>query len=176
MVPSGGDDATSEEYYTHLMEPAGFNYHARVNTAPPNAAGDYSMSIMARGTNADATAWASDLNYDQTYQIVVKFDAAAGTATMWIDPANEGDVNVVSTNVDAVGLTSSRIALRQDSTSPGLTNIEVDNLVVATSFAEVCPAAAPSASQTGMLIMSLLLLGGGTVFMLRRRNDGTMGA
>ncbi|MEI2722344.1 MAG: hypothetical protein V9H26_02030 [Verrucomicrobiota bacterium] len=57
------------------------------------------MSIVnASGGNATNAQWGTELTTNVTYTIVVKYELASLTATMWIDPTSEASPNVVGTD------------------------------------------------------------------------------
>lgn len=129
-------------------------------TALPNAAGNYFAhfnssssfrcvvwaSIANAGANkfrlgigntASATAssgqLATDLSTNTSYFVVVRYDVTSGQSTIWLNPSSEADPGVSASDVTSTS-SISNFSLRQAS---GMGTMLVDNLIVATTFAEV---------------------------------------
>ena len=83
--------------------------------------------------NGPATLLGIDLSTNTTYFIVVRYDVASGQSTLWLNPTDEGDLGISPADV-APSNSISNFSLRQAS---GMGTMLVDNLVVATTFAEV---------------------------------------
>lgn len=109
---------------------------------------------LAVGESSSITAtWGSDLNFGQTYRVMLAYNFDAGTTRMWVDPTSEGDAHITSTAFTPFAVKN--FSFRQaDATSTQI----IDNLIVSTSFAEAVP-------EPG----SLALLGLGGLLACRRR-------
>ncbi|MGH7730911.1 MAG: hypothetical protein ACRENJ_06625 [Candidatus Eiseniibacteriota bacterium] len=142
-VPSQAAVA-DDRYFFHFFTTAGFNFRARLFVGPPTAGGNFRFKIDNDAAPPD-TPYPVDSFFDITYRIVVKYDAATNSATLWVDPLNEASTSVTSSGgiggVDAID----RVALRQD--SAGNTTQVVDNLVVGEAFGD-CGGVTPTREST----------------------------
>lgn len=97
------------------------------------AAGKFRLGI---GNTTSATAstgqLANDFATNTVYFIVVRYDVATGISTLWLNPAAESDLGVTASDAASVASISG-FALRQ---STGMGTMLLDNLTVATTFAE----------------------------------------
>jgi len=85
------------------------------------------------GASANSGQLATDLATNTSYFVVIRYDVASGQSTLWLNPGSEGDSGVSAS--DAASSNSiSNFSLRQNS---GMGTMLVDNLIVATTFAEV---------------------------------------
>jgi hypothetical protein len=104
---------------------------------PPSAGGGYRFAINADSSDLSLGAvWSSDLAFDTTYRAVISFNASNDVGQLWINPVdfNSASVTHTGTNAAAIGTLIDRVILRQNNDYEG--KQFVDNLVVATSFAE----------------------------------------
>jgi hypothetical protein len=93
----------------------------------------------------------STLTSDQTYRVVMGFDFNSKKASLYLDPEDGDDVAATYTFSD-VSFSINAIGLRQ---AKGIGSFDLDNLIVATSFAETIPE--PAAG--GVLLVGMGLLG-----------------
>jgi PEP-CTERM motif len=110
------------------------HFRARTGIVAPADGGDFALAINANGSRLnEGTAWGTDLSFDTIYRVVVSWDAGTGESKLWLNPTSE-----LSLHISHIGhSTGQRIesfALRQSSDYTGIQLI--DNLVVATTFAE----------------------------------------
>jgi hypothetical protein len=111
------------------------------------------------GTAGAATFTATDLSLNTANRIVVKYhidNATLGntTATLWINPSSESDASVTATDAPGSSSVISRVLLRQ----PGdgtIGTMNIDNIVVGTTFADVIPEPATWA-LVGVSLLGLL--------------------
>lgn len=102
---------------------------------------------------------ATNLLVSATQLVVVKYDFSTNRTTLWVNPTSELDTNVVATDVPGtLPANFNRYAVRQPSTDV-MGDFTMDNLKVATTFAEVIPEPAT--------LGAMLCLGG--VLLSRRR-------
>jgi hypothetical protein len=148
------DDGTGtfDEYFAHFKD-SGSDFTARMHIDPATGGGDYTVGISGTDASPEAT-WATDLTFGTTYRAIAEYDFTTDVSTLWIDATSTGDTSIVA-GADAVPALEA-FALRQ-STAAGET-ITVDNLIVATTFAEAVPEPA-----------SWALIGLGAIAVLRRR-------
>lgn len=129
--PISGADS---EYFTQLKN-SGSSYSAKVDIVPPSSTGDFSVGIATTKNTADAV-WATDLNYDTTYRLIVKFDPAANIATLWIDPSQESDSQITGEDGADTTVSVTSFGFRQSDSSKN-EGVLVDNLSIAETFAAV---------------------------------------
>lgn len=142
--------------YAAHMKDAGFGFRARTGVVVPAAGGDFGLAINANSSALGAgSAWPLDLTFDTWYRVVISFDAATGTAELWLNPTVSTDPSI-SDGSTSTGNLIDRFALRQSNDYTGF--IQIDNVVAGTSFNDVVPA--PS---------TLALLGLGGLAAARRR-------
>jgi hypothetical protein len=123
----------STDYFAHMMSSSASTlYRTRVYVQP--GANGFRMGLSV--TSGGATQiWATDLNYGQTYKIVHSYDAATGTAELWVDPVSEASTKLVDVNALAAGEALGVYALRQGGGSSGIEL--VDNIKVGQTFSDV---------------------------------------
>jgi hypothetical protein len=131
-APIGDGGGTDFEYFAHFISESS-SFVAKLDIVAPTAGGDYSVGIGSTSSTADAT-WASDLSYDTTYRVTVKYDQDANIAQLWIDAASEGDTSILGADEADPGSTVAAFALRQSDSSDN-EGILVDNLAITQTFA-----------------------------------------
>jgi hypothetical protein len=150
-------------YFAHFKDATTSGFRARLFATTNGAAfGFYRLGINNGSTPVSVT-FSTDLSLGSSHQAVVRYDAGAVSTTLWVDPTLETDPSVTATDVvTGFGITS--IALRQSTASgAGMGTLTADNVLVATSFAEVVSVPEPSS----ILLASLGGLLG--LFALRRK-------
>lgn len=169
MVESGAISLGTGDYLAHFRNSGSFAYPARIYVAASqHASGDFTFGISGTSTGTTPIVyWGSDSNFDTYYTVVAKYDASNGDATLWVDPSGEGDTSITSSG-GATGDLIDTYALRQGSSNTCTEH--VDDIVVGETFADTQQIAAPGASPAGLLLLASLLLGAGTLFVVRRRS------
>ncbi len=123
---------------------SGITWRARVIASTNNAAPGQFRFGLANNSGFQSAQYSKDLNLNQKYVVVTRCNFATGEGWLWLNPISEtGSENIAATD----NLTSSQggqYGIRQTTASGYL---ELDNLVVATSFASVLPAL-PSGTVT----------------------------
>ena len=118
-------------------------FRCRVFALTTGAAGEKFRLGLATANNSNATITnETDLSLNTTYNVVVKLVNTSSAATLWLNPSTAADASIATSETSST-FTVTSFALRQDT---DLGTLEFDNLVVATSFAEVLagsPAGAP---------------------------------
>ncbi len=122
---------TDFEYFAHLMASGG-SFSARVDIVPPSASGDYSVGIGSVSSTADAT-WATDLMYDTTYRVTVRYNQDTNIAELWINASSESDTSILGADETDPGNSITQFALRQSDSDENET-IRVDNLIISETF------------------------------------------
>lgn len=127
-------------YFAHFKDAGTLGFRAKVFATTSGAAADRFRLGVANAANAPAAIAPVDLALGSNYSVVLRYTAATPATTLWINPtdetatANRADATDAAT---ASGLTA--FALRQSGSSPGMGVLMFDDLIVATSFAEVSP-------------------------------------
>ncbi len=110
------------------------NFRGVVWASTANAAA--SKFRLGIGNTSAATAssgqWAQDLNTNTSYFVVIRYDVTSGQSTFWLSPSSEADSSVSATDA-ASSVSISNFSLRQ---AAGIGTMLLDNLIVATTFAE----------------------------------------
>jgi len=139
---------TVPNYFMHFAATAGNSgvteFPARLGIKSVNAGANFRFSIlnMSGGTYTDC---ATDLTFGTTYLVVVKFNIAANTASLWVNPASLGGteptadaINSSSTTAPTGTLSSICIRNGWDSgNSAGAPKAEIDEIRVNTTWAGV---------------------------------------
>jgi hypothetical protein len=106
------------------------------------AAGKFRLGISAASNNATAL-WPHDLSLHTPYRVVCRLSLGNASATLWLQPGAETDPATTATD-EATPKTAAAFAFRQSlSSGSGMGELTIDNLIVATTFAEACAAATP---------------------------------
>ena len=130
-------DAVTGVFFVSLRASGASALRARTGVLPPSGGGGYRFAINADSSDLSlGAAWPTDLAFDSTYRAVISFNAANDFGQLWINPVdvNSASVTHMGTNAAAIGTIIDRIILRQNNDYEG--KQFVDNVVVATSFAE----------------------------------------
>ena len=152
---------TDDEYFAHFKT-SGTYYGAKVAVMPADG---YDFTFSLEGDNIDP--YPGGFALGTCHRVVTAYDFDSGISEMWIDPdctlAEDDPLQVPSILIQSyAGNAYEAYALRQsDASNPDPTQT-VDNLDVATTFAEVCGVCIPEPSTLALLALSGLAL-------LRRR-------
>jgi hypothetical protein len=110
------------------------HYRARTGVLAPASDGDFRLAINANGSRLnEGVAWPTELSFDTMYRVVVNWNADTGESKLWLNPVDQLSANISHTG-HSTGQRLESFALRQSSDYAGVQYI--DNLVVATTFAE----------------------------------------
>jgi len=113
----------------------------------PATATEYSIGINKRTTAADAVFSTTNVAVNQTLFIVVAFDIANQTSSMWINPVAStlGDTTIptpsLTASTGANVTTIDKAFLRQGSATDTPTSLIIDEIRVGTTWASVTPVA-----------------------------------
>jgi hypothetical protein len=124
-------------YFAHYIGAGFSDYNCRLfAAAQPGSPGLLRLGIAGRtGDGGVVALHPAILGTNADYTVVTRYDLAAGTCTLWINPISD-----LSPSVDAFDLAATTqltaIALRQSS---GIGALTVDHLKVGTSFFDVVP-------------------------------------
>ena len=140
------------EYFAHFKDD-GFDYMSRLDIAAFSASG-YSLGLSQSSTAEVVSE--SVLSYGANYSVVLGFDFTSGLSTLWIDTTSITDTNITTSAVDSANDISA-FAFRQGASSPDQ-EITIDNLIVATTFAEVVPEPGTYSLLAGMFALASVML------------------
>jgi hypothetical protein len=114
---------------------AGNTFRAKIFASTTNAAsGKYRIGI-ANAANIPSAQFPVDLNLDQTYLVVARYNIATAESVLWVDPGSENSAHVSATDSAATSSVGS-YGLREDA---GIGLVDIDNLVIGTAFTDVVP-------------------------------------
>ena len=122
-------------YFAHFKD-ASTGFRARVWALTGSAApGKFRLGISSTSGSIISATSPTDLSLNTDYTVVTRLVNSNSISTLWINPVSESDASV-STSESASTLTVVSYALREN-TGEGALNL--DNLRVGTSFADVFP-------------------------------------
>jgi hypothetical protein len=159
-----GADPVGSVYFAHFSDTGTATFTSRIGVT--DAAADYKLGIFTGSTAVGAT-YPTELAFNTTHRVVVSYAYDTGVSEMWVDPVaslGENDpgqaAKISATVTNDLNKAIKAFAFRQATVPTGTqaSTQVVDDLVVATSFAEAVPEPA-----------TLVLLSLGTVALLRRR-------
>ena len=126
--PNGG-------YFAHFKDGA-TGFRGRVFATTNGAAPGFLRLGIANAGNIADKIIETDLSVNTSYPVVLRWDVGNAVGTLWLNPTTEVDAGVTASDTStAVSITA--FALRQSlSSGNGMGALQVDDLVVSTSFAE----------------------------------------
>jgi hypothetical protein len=127
----------TDVYFAHLKDNGTFNFAAR--TFMTGSGASYTLGLSVSSSTIGAT-WGSALTFGQVYTVVIMYDAAAGTAQLWVNPASEASTSI-SAGGGTAGLNIESFAMRQ---AAGNSSQVMDDIAVGETFQDVCPSATPT--------------------------------
>lgn len=128
------------------------SFDARVWITAPYGPIGYRLAMSNDNeiTSGNGEVRTNDLAFGTTYRIVTMYDYSAQAGKLWINPTTESDPSFAPTD-PGTSYSITSYAFRQ---AAGNTTQIIDNLVVATTFAE----AVPEPATIGLLLLGLPLL------------------
>jgi len=138
LTASSADQPSSTSTDHYFFGLNGGTYFNRLVTYRPTGSGtgNYTLGIAADVT-ATNTDWGTELVLDTTYRVVMSYSLTTGASTLWVNPVDVGSTNVTSAAGGSPATSIDDAAFRLGSTAAG--DKSVDNLIVATTFAEAVP-------------------------------------
>jgi len=139
--PKGG-------YFAHFKDGAATTgFRCRIFATTDGAApGTFRLGI-ASAAGAASSVVPQDLKFGMSYQLVCRMTLADNSCTLWINPASERHPSATSSD-KATAKSVVAFAFRQSrSSGSGMGELKVDDLRVATTFAEALPASAAIQAQ-----------------------------
>jgi hypothetical protein len=150
-------------YFAHFRD-LGNGFRGRVFVSSVGAApGAYRLGVGYAGNAANY--FPTDLATNTPYTALLKLDLAAGTAALWLEPTAEADPSVVSSDAGSA-IAVSTFAFRQSTSSGnGMGRLQVDDLKVATTFAEALDRSLPPPTAPTISVppASVTVVAGGSV-------------
>lgn len=120
-------------------------FQGRIYIKTGSAADTFNLGILNNSGGTAAPSYSTtDLNINSTYFVVVKFDLATNSASLWVNPT-PGGVEPAANATNSTGTTAAptQIAglfIRQaGNATAGTGNIELDEIRIGTTWAEVTP-------------------------------------
>lgn len=170
--------SASTNYFAHFHVNS-TTFRARVFAAGPGvAANTWRLGIAAAGGAGTHKTFPLDLATNVDYRVVISYDTVNFLGTLWVDPVDATDANVLTTDATTAA-TLIGFGFRQASPNPA---VQVDNLYAGNAFADVNvgavkpatvytqPPAGPTTVFTGNnYTMSCVGGGAGTVTFQWRR-------
>ncbi|MEI8288192.1 MAG: immunoglobulin domain-containing protein [Verrucomicrobiota bacterium] len=127
--------SSSQTYFTHFSSDAS-GFRARIFLITNGAApGNFRIAIQNAGT-AITNVLATDLSPNTAYTLVSRYVLRSASSTVWVNPTSEVSGTSATAFDSQSPATINAYAFRQN-TGEGV--IDVDNLIVGTSFADVVP-------------------------------------
>ena len=123
---------TASTYFAHFKDSGTQNFRARVFAVTNGALPGFFRIGVAAAAGSPNAVFSQDLAMNQDYWVVVGWDRGSLLATLWINPTNEGDPTVLSTDSTS-DVPNVAFAFRQ---AAGQGQMFIDDLQVATTFAE----------------------------------------
>ncbi len=135
-------DGAASSYFAHFKDTTVSGFRARIFTTTNGAApGTLRIGVGNAGSSPTAVL-TNNLNLGTDYSVVIRYVINSASTTIWLNPDSE--LSPGATATDSVSaLSIAGFALRQPSSvnnGMGYGNLYFDDLVVATTFAEVVPA------------------------------------
>jgi hypothetical protein len=168
VVLTSAPTDTGDNYFAHFVGQTATTFASRVffnlNAGVTNFA--FSESTQP----ATQTLTSTPVNLNQTYRVVVGYDLGTGTSSFWLNPTVDGESALL---VDATGNNATSLtgfSFRLQNTSDG--NKTIDNLIVATTFAEAANITAVP-EPTSIALVSLV--GGSGLFAAYRKRRKQQG-
>ena len=123
----------AQTYFTHFESSGTFK--ARVFIITNGAAsGTYRVAIQNAGTTVTNNI-PVDLNPNTSYTLATRVVLGTGVTTLWLNPTTENSTTTTTNGTDTTSATSIATYSFRQNTGEGVIN--VDNLVVGTTFADV---------------------------------------
>jgi hypothetical protein len=142
--------STTTDYFISLGATAGgtsiASLGARLGIKSVNTGANYRLLIQnTTGGTPTYTEFAQDLNFGTTYLVVLKYDRLANptVASLWVNPSELGGTEPAGSVSNSSGTSTftafASICLRNSSNTP---KVEIDEIRVGVSYADVTPMAA----------------------------------
>lgn len=131
-------------------------FQGRIYIKAGSVANTFNLGILNNSGGTAAPSYSStDLNINTTYFVVVKYDIATNTASLWVNPT-PGGVEPAANSTNNTGTSPAPIHIaglfiRQGgNATAGTGNIELDEFRIGTTWSEVTPTATASANENAI--------------------------
>ncbi|HVU08627.1 MAG TPA: hypothetical protein VHG89_08815 [Verrucomicrobiae bacterium] len=121
-------------YFAHFKDAiTGSTFRDKIFASTSNAVPGMFRIGIANAANNFTAQFPQDLNTNQTYLIVTRYNSGTGESVLWINPANEGSTSVAAQDPTTASIVGA-YGLREDT---GIGVVDINNLVIGTSFSDV---------------------------------------
>ena len=137
-----------DDYFMHFSADSGItnsSYFARLGIKrASNIVTNYVLSISnISGGTTTYTPFAQELTFGTTYLVVVKYDTTSKTASLWVNPTSLGGAEPSGQVTNTSGTSAvSKFAAICIRNSVGTPKVDIDEIRVGTTWAEVTPTGA----------------------------------
>ncbi len=149
-------------YFAELKDGTATALVSRVYVLPLTSGGwTFGISNSSTSATVGVTPWGSALSFDTVYHLVINYDPATKTSSLWVNPVNEASTSVSNTNalVTNLAVAVSGFGLRQSNSASTLPaspsyagtadwNWAVDNIGVGSSYLDACEIPTPAQPAT----------------------------
>ena len=124
----------SGDYFAHFRDTlTGTTFRDKMYLCTTNAAPGYFRLGLANAANNVSVTFPLDLETNQTYTVVTRYNTATAESVLWVNPANESSLHVTAQDTTTANSIAA-FGLRQ-STGEGISYL--DNLKIGTAFGDV---------------------------------------
>jgi hypothetical protein len=121
-------------YFAHFKDSTTAGFRGRVFIGAPTTSGFRLGLENDAGDNGATVTFTSDLNLGETYRVVLGYDTAARTSSLWVNNGTEGSPTLTDATAASL-LAISSFGLRQGgNATTTYSGLDMDNLFVATDF------------------------------------------
>ena len=122
------------DYFAHFKDTInGTTFREKVYASTANAAAGHFRIGIANAANNFTVQFPQDLNTNQTYLVVMRYNSGTGESVLWVNPNNESSTSVAAQDVTSAANISA-YGLRQ---ADAIGTSYLDNLVIGTSYSDV---------------------------------------
>lgn len=139
-------------YFAHFKDAAATTgLRCRIFATTHGAApGKFRVGIAA-AASAASSVLEQDLSLGVSYRLVCRMTLADNVCTLWVNPASENPRGATSSDKPATVKSATAFAFRQSrSSGSGMGELRVDDLRVATTFAETLAASTPARPKAAL--------------------------
>jgi len=124
------------DYFVHFQDTiTGSTFRDKIYASTTNAADGHFRLGVANAANNVSAQFPLDLNTNQSYFVVTRYNTGTGESVLWVNPNNESSPGAVAQDLTTAAIVGD-FGLRQ---STGIGISYLDNLVVGTAFGDVAP-------------------------------------
>jgi len=155
----------SGSYFAHLKDSASgtSTFMDRIYAATTNAAPGCFRLGLANYSSSMSAQFPRDLCLNHAYRVVTRYNSGTGESWLWVNPASENSPNAAATDNPTAAQVGG-YGLRQ---STGIGIIDMDDLVVGTSFSDVSSAPSSPTLNKQVIGTDLILSWSNPLFTLQ---------